>query len=89
MCQFLAALATKTADAATRKISINTRGDAIVPVVNMIFELLRSIEGAAPKYGRAPRTALGREISHRLGKLPSVSVKGKGHGNGASSSGDS
>lgn len=54
----------------------------------MVFKYLRSIPGAIPEYCRAPKTALEREIWHRLDRLPHVAMMGnwKSNGGGVSSS---
>lgn len=77
-------LCAKTATPTT-KIVVSTRGDDSVPIVNIGFELLRSIAGAVPKCGRAPKTDSDPEISSRLDKRPHVPVKGKGKRKGKSS----
>lgn len=53
-------LCTKTSTPTAKNVVVSTRGDSVVPNVNMVIKYLRAIDGAVPKYGRAPKTALER-----------------------------
>lgn len=64
----------------------STCGDSTVHIVSMAFKYLWGIDGSVPKCGRASKTALERDISARLDKMPHVSVKGKGRGKAGTSS---
>lgn len=69
-----------------QEIVVSTRGDSIAPIVDLVFKYLRSIEGAVPKYGRAPRTAFERAFSALLDGMPRAALKGNCFGKAGSSS---